>query len=265
MHGPFRCKTMRCEVTPHKDANNPGATMTRPVILLTRPEASSRRMAAILFARFGDRTGVCISPLMEIRLDPRLPSLDGIKTLIFTSANGVAAYVAAKGPVSMTCYTVGDATAQAARDAGLRAISAGGDAEALIDRILEDDVPGPMLHLRGAHARGEIAERLSALGCPVSQAIVYTQNAIPLSEEAKDLLQGDAPVILPVFSPRSATLLGNGPVRAMIYVVAMSDAVATSLHLKVESCVVAAKPDFESVTAEINLLLETTPWRRKLY
>ncbi|MGR3506608.1 MAG: uroporphyrinogen-III synthase [Paracoccaceae bacterium] len=239
--------------------------MTRPVILLTRPEASSRRMAGILFARFGDRAGICISPLMEIRLDPRLPSLDGIKTLIFTSANGVAAYVAANGPMSLACYTVGEATAQAARDAGLRAISAGGNAEALIARILEDDVTGPMLHLRGTHARGEVAERLSALGCPVSQAIVYTQNAIPLSEEARDLLGGDGPVILPVFSPRSATLLGSGPVRAKLYIVAMSDAVAASLHLNVESCVIAAKPDFESVASEINLLLENQPWRRNLH
>jgi len=52
-------------------------------------------MAALLAAKFGERVGFCISPVMEIVPDPRLPALDGIRTLIFTSANGVAAYVAA--------------------------------------------------------------------------------------------------------------------------------------------------------------------------
>ena len=235
--------------------------MTRPVILLTRPEASSRRMASLLAAKFGDRVGFCISPLMEIVLDPRLPDLDGIRTLIFTSANGVAAYVAANGPRTLPCYTVGDATAHAAQDAGLRAISAGGDAEALIDRITADGATGPMLHLRGAHARGDIAERLSAQGCPVSQAIVYSQNARPLTEEALALLHGTDPVILPLFSPRSAALMGDGPVSAPLYVIAMSRNVADALRFEVEHCTVAAHPDFEAVTEAIGALLESTPWQ----
>lgn len=235
--------------------------MTRPVILLTRPEASSRRMAALLAARFGDKVDFCISPLMDIALDPRLPDLDGIRTLIFTSVNGVAAYVGAHGPKALPCYTVGDATAHAAHEAGLRVTSAGGDAEALIARIIVDGAPGPMLHLRGAHARGEIAERLSAAGCPVSQAIVYSQNARPLSDAASVLLQGSRPVILPLFSPRSASLLGHGPVVAPVYVIAMSRNVANSVRFEVEDCIVADHPDFETVTEAISTLLESAPWQ----
>lgn len=218
-------------------------------------------MAAILAARFGERAGICISPLMEIRLDPRLPDLDGIRHLVFTSANAVAAYVAAKGPKDLPCYTVGDATARAAEEAGLRAISAGGDAEALIRRILADGARGPMLHLRGAHARGDVADRLSAQGCPVSEAIVYAQHARPLTDEARALLGGSAPVILPVFSPRSAILLGDTPVAAPVYLVAMSQAVAESLHFEVEQCFIAPHPDFETVAGLIAALLETEPWR----
>jgi uroporphyrinogen-III synthase len=218
-------------------------------------------MAAVLGVTFENRVDICISPLMEIVLDPRLPSLDGIRTLIFTSAHGVAAYLAAKGPSDLPCYTVGDATAHAAREAGLPTTSAGGDAEALIARIITDGATGPMLHLRGAHAAGEIAERLSALGCPVSQAIVYTQNARPLSSEAAVLLQGTGPVILPLFSPRSARLIGDGPVAAPVYVVAMSQNVADALRLEVVACRVAARPDFESVMAEIGGFLKRMPWR----
>ena len=237
--------------------------MTRPVILLTRPEASSRRMAAILAARFGDRVDLCLSPLMNIVLDARLPYLDGIRTLIFTSANGVAAYMAAQGPKTLPCYTVGDATAHAAQEAGLRATSAGGDAEALIARIIADHAPGPMLHLRGAHARGDIAERLSAQGCPVSQAIVYHQYAQPLSDHAASLLQGDRPVILPLFSPRSATLLANATITAPVYVVAMSSNVADSVRFPVEHGVIAPHPDFENVTEAIEGLLVSAPWQDK--
>jgi len=235
--------------------------MTQPVILLTRPEASSRRMAGIWAALFGDQVSFCISPLMDIRFDPRLPDLSGIKTLIFTSTNGVAAYVEAKGPTNLPCYTVGDATARAAREAGMQAVSAGGNADSLVARILEDQAHGPMLHLRGAHARGEIAERLSSQGCPVSQAIVYSQHAMPLNIQAQSLLAGDTPVILPLFSPRTATLMGAGPFAAPVYVVAMSEAVITALLFEVDHYVIAAHPDFEAVTTEIGALLEKAPWR----
>lgn len=220
-------------------------------------------MAALLAARFGDRVDICISPLMTIAFDPRLPDLDGIRTLIFTSANGVAAYLAANGPRTLPCYTVGDATAHAAQEAGLRATSASGDAEALIARIMADHAPGPMLHLRGAHARGDIAERLSAQGCPVSQAIVYHQHAQPLTDQAASLLQGDRPVILPLFSPRSATLLGNATITAPVYVVAMSSNVAAALRFPVEHCVIAPHPDFENVTDAMDALLASAPWQDK--
>ena len=237
--------------------------MTRPVILLTRPEPSSRRMAAILSARFGDGIDLCLSPLMDIVLDARLPDLDGIRTLIFTSANGVAAYVAAQGPKTLPCYTVGDATAHAAQEAGLRATSAGGDAEALIARIIADKAPGPMLHLHGAHTRGDIAQRLSALGFPVSQAIVYQQNAQPLSDQATSLLQGTRPVILPLFSPRSATFLANATIIAPVYVVAISRNVADCLRFPVEHNVIAPHPDVEHMTDAIEGLLLSAPWRDK--
>lgn len=234
--------------------------MARPVILLTRPEASSHKMARIWSERFGHDVSFCISPLMRISFEPKLPDLDAIKTLIFTSVNGVAGYVSAGGPRNLPCYTVGDATARAARDAGLQAISAGGDAESLIRLILADGAEGPMLHLRGAHARGDVAERLSKQGCPVAQTIIYTQRDVPLNTEAKALLNGTVPVLLPVFSPRSALLLGSGPVNAPTYVIAMSGTVAGSVRLNYEHCTIAAHPDFESVTMALAALLDAKPW-----
>lgn len=234
--------------------------MARPVILLTRPEASSHKLARIWSDRFGNRVTFCIAPLMSISFEPKLPNLDGIKTLIFTSANGVAGYIGAGGPRNLPCYTVGDVTARAAKDAGLQAVSAGGDAGALIRLILRDGAQGPMLHLRGAHARGEIAERLSMQGCPVAQTIIYTQHDVPLNAEARALLDGTAPVLLPIFSPRSAILLGSGPMKAPTYVIAMSGTVASSVRFEFKHCIIAAHPDFESVTMALTKVLDAKPW-----
>jgi uroporphyrinogen-III synthase len=87
----------------------------------------------------------------------------------------------------------------------------------------------PLLHLRGRHARGDIAGQLGAAGLPVREQIVYDQKSLPLSDAALACLKGPAPVIVPLFSPRSARLFAGaypGPVAA---VAAISHAVADAL------------------------------------
>ena len=134
----------------------------------------------------------------------------------------------------------------------------------MLARIKQDNPAVPMLHVRGAHARGDIAERLGALGFPVAQAIVYHQNALTLTEEAKSLLDGDSPVILPLFSPRSAALMGSAPVSARVYAVAMSEATANALRFDVEQMHIASHPDFESMAKAVADLLDTAPWDKEI-
>ena len=95
----------------------------------------------------------------------------------------------------------------------------------------------------------------------MSQAMVYSQNGRPLSDVAAALLQGDGPVILPLFSPRSATLMGHGPFHAPVYVIAMSRNVADSVRFDVEHCIVSDHPDFETVADAIGALLDLAPWQ----
>lgn len=234
--------------------------MIKPVILLTRPEESSRSLIAVLAPILGDRVSWCVSPLMDIVLDPQLPDLSGIKTLVFTSRHGVDAYVAAGGPRDLRCYTVGDATARTARAAGLHAISASGDADALVARILADSDDGPMLHLRGEHARGDIAHRLRQAGRIAAEQVVYAQRPRPLNAGAQTALVGEIPVILPLFSPRSAALLGAGPVAAPVYVIAMSDAIMRALQVNIAGCRVTAQPDNASMTAALVEMVDSAPW-----
>ncbi|MEZ5753456.1 MAG: uroporphyrinogen-III synthase [Paracoccaceae bacterium] len=199
-------------------------------ILLTRPSAQSHRFAAELAARFGAALDPVISPLMSTRmLDVEWPHAD-YSALILTSETGAAAAGQLRQggrSLPMRAICVGDRTAASAQSAGFTAESAAGDAEALLARILASNDPGPFLHLRGSDARGDIVPRLVAKGRPAQAAIVYEQIPQDLNSQARSLLQGTTPLVVPVFSPRSADLLArNGPFTAPLWIAAISSAAA---------------------------------------
>lgn len=196
--------------------------------LLTRPTAQSDRFAAALIARFGDRLAVTTSPLIAPEfLRPPIPER-AYTALILTSETGATSATGFSG-LPRRAYCVGDRTAETARSLGFTAVSANGDATALIALIRASGEAGPLLHLRGQDARGDIAATLTAASVPTDQAITYDQRPQALSPAARALLNGSAPVLVPLFSPRSATLLaGQGPFRAPLWVAALSPAVAAA-------------------------------------
>lgn len=173
----------------------------RPVILLTRPAPDCADTARQLAERTGLR--VVQSPLIALIPADALPDLSGASTLIFTSRNGVRTYAALGGP-PMPAVCVGQATADAARAIGCDARAMGGDAEALVAALLDDPRGAPFLHLRGTAARGDIAARLAAAGIAAGEAVIYDQPLHDLTDEARALLDGSAPVIVPLYSPRTA-------------------------------------------------------------
>jgi len=217
-------------------------------LLLTRPEAQSDRFSADLAARFGARLRIIPSPVMRLRLlEPARPE-GTFGTLILTSETGAEAAVrfrAAGWALPGRAVCVGDKTAAVARAGGIVAQSAQGDAEALIAMILSAADEGPYLHLRGREARGDIAPRLSAKGRKAEALVVYEQVAQDLKPEARSVLSDRLPVIVPVFSPRSAALLADqGPFSAPLIVVAISAAAAAAAErlspLRIE---VVSRPD----------------------
>lgn len=202
----------------------------RPVLLLTRPRAQSERFAAEAAERLG-HPPVVIAPLIEIAPRPidRAPAAYG--TLLFTSENGVAAFAAQSGLRDRPAVCVGPRTEAAARAEGFEArwVSAeGGDAEALIRAILAERPPEPLLHLRGSHAAASLRTRLGAAGLACDEAVVYAQNCVPLSPEGVAALKATAPVVLPLFSPRSAALAAEAAAGAAapLHPVAISEAAA---------------------------------------
>src|SRR4029434_1828997 len=85
-------------------------------ILITRPIEDARPLADALEERGIE---VLIEPLLEIRhLEDAEIDLDGVQTLLFTSANGVRAFAALSPRRDLKAFTVGDGSAEAARQAG---------------------------------------------------------------------------------------------------------------------------------------------------
>lgn len=197
------------------------------MLLLTRPRAASEALAQ----RLDLPVDVVISPILEIEgraLDAHVTA----KTLIFSSAQGVAEAAHQGIDRTLPVFTVGETTAAAARTAGWQAQSAGRTADELVDHLTQNPPPTPLLHLHGVHTRGEIARRLTAAGLPTEARVIYDQTPRPLNFEAIRVLNAAQPVILPVFSPRTAVLLSEAvkPL-APLHVIALSSAVAEEFHV----------------------------------
>jgi len=199
-------------------------------ILITRPRPAADAFAGQVRARLGAGVMVLVSPVMRIEpLADAVGDLTGAGTLVLSSAHAVAAL--GRAPAGMLCYCVGGATAEAARAAGFQAVAAGGSARDLVAQIVADRPPGPILHLRGEHVAADIAGRLRKAGIKAREAVVYRQTPMDLSPAAQAVLRGDAPVIVPLFSPRSARLFfaqADGW-RAPLHVAAISDNAARAV------------------------------------
>lgn len=221
---------------------------SRAPILLTRPPAQNARFAAMLG---GER--VVLSPLIVPRyFSPKLPEADCV---IFTSETAVRAGVARRA------WCVGDRTAQAARAAGYQACSAGGDADALVAAIIAAAERGPMLHLRGRIARGNVAARLVAAGIPASEAIVYELEPQPLTPEAQVLLAGTDPVLVPLFSPDSARRFADAAkgCAAPVRFACLSAAVAAAAP-PAQDVQIAAEPDACAMLTLIAAMQSLETW-----
>lgn len=220
-----------------------------PTVLLTRPEDSSRRFAAGL-ADLG--LPIVISPILEIvPLAHDAAAVAAARGLVFTSAHAVPAAGEGGG---RRAICVGPATGEAARRAGFDVIEGPGDAAGMMPLL---DALGPgWLHLRGAH----VAQVL-----PVPAVVVYDQRARPLSAEAGELLGGAAPVILPLFSPRSAGLVLSATrnARAPLWLAAISPAARAAWVGPAAREATATTPDAPGVRRAVATLVGTEYSRRR--
>ncbi len=194
-----------------------------------------------------------ISPLTEIvSLGSGEIALDGVAGLIFTSQNGVRAFLQRSGRRDIPAWCVGDRTAAVAAGAGLRASSAGGDGASLAALLLEKGIRGPLLHLRGAQQAFDLVGALSRAGLSARDEVIYEQRPLPLTDAARGLLGSSAPVLAPLFSPGAARLFRDATVgvRAPLYLFALSAAVGAALSdCACTALKIASRPDAEAMMA----------------
>lgn len=213
-------------------------------LLMTRPHAQSEEFAHACRSALGPDLPIVISPLQRIEYTAQPPDGEG-ETLIFTSVHGVRAYTTHLKAAGRVAYCVGGKTMQAAGEAGFRAISASGTSRQLIDRILRDAPSGPLLHAAGLHTRGDIVETLRKNGLNASRSIVYSQIRHRLSDLALQMLSAGVPVVVPLFSPRSAAIFQDQvPKASGARIVCISAATMDQLRPDAFRAVVAvAQPD----------------------
>ncbi|WP_342586077.1 uroporphyrinogen-III synthase [Leisingera sp. ANG-M1] len=219
---------------------------------MTRPLAAAKRFTAGLPADARAGLQVVHAPLIEIRPAGTPVQLDGAKGVIFTSANGVET-ASRETTARLPAYCVGERTAQAAMETGWTASCAGICADELVAALLQQRPEGPLLHLRGAHARGNIAQRLEDAGLPCREQVVYDQVLLPLTEEAQAVLSAQNDVIVPLFSPRTARHFANlcGDA-ANLHLIALSQAVAEPLKgLNCKALRVSKAPAAKAMAAAV--------------
>ncbi|MBA4492167.1 uroporphyrinogen-III synthase [Paracoccus sp. S1E-3] len=221
--------------------------MTAPLCLLTRPLAQSRAFAAEI-----PEVECLIAPVLRIEGlpfdDARLATAPG---LVFTSANAVPFAGPGQGRRALA---VGPQTAAAARAAGFAVEEGPGDALGLLPLL---DGRRDWLHLHGRHR---------ARVLPVEGIAVYDQVPQPLSDAARAALAAARPLILPLFSPRSAALL-SGSVEgaaAAIAAVAISARADAAYRGPASLRIVADRPEGAAMRRAILLLAlgerSRTPW-----
>lgn len=157
----------------------------------------------------GKNINSLISPILKIQtLRPKIdPNQYG--AFIFSSRNGVMAANQLFNLQGRKAFVVGNKTAKIASNLGMRTYSADGNSGDLLNLIIQKHPVEKLLFLRGEYATGSVAETLNSIGLETESVVVYRQHAQKLSPEAQGALCGFDPVLIPLFSPRSAALMGS--------------------------------------------------------
>ena len=117
-----------------------------------------------------------VEPVLEIQPVGEAPDLQGVCALAFTSRNGVRAFAALTPERGLPVFAVGDATAEAAREAGFGDVaSASGDVAALADLIASrrDALQGQVFYAAPEEPAGDLVGALASHGVEARRQVVY--------------------------------------------------------------------------------------------
>ncbi len=237
----------------------------KAVLLLTRPDVGNARFRAQLSRELRSHLLIIEHPLITIT--PLVTSLDlsGTDRVIFTSQTAVQA-ASNLTDQRVPSFCVGRQTTKAACQAGWRAKMLGLDSAALVEALLTRPLVDHILHLRGAHTRGNIVSKLVSAGYHCDEVAIYDQVLQPISQDVLDLLTSETPVIVPLFSPRAAQYFAeNTPQARNLTLIALSDAVAAPLQsLHYEALHVSKIPEAVAMVDILTNIVAQSPGSQAL-
>lgn len=236
--------------------NNP-STPSYP-LLMTRPKGASERFVAALPQHVRDRVMPLISPLLDIQPTGAPVPMQDDDAAIFTSSNGVAFGPDGNG---RTAFCLGERTTQSAIERGWDARTVGATADELVAELTQNRPNHKLIHLSGVHTRGNVAARLRASKLNAQAIAVYHQHLLPLTNEATTVLTGGTPVLVPLFSPRTAIqFFADAPTMSNAIILAISAAVAdTSPHSLRPNIQIANAPNAAAMGDALECALDALP------
>lgn len=174
-------------------------------VLISRPMTDAEALKQAVLS-MDSEAQVVLAPAIEIVpmaydvLDERFDAL------ILTSKHAAAAAAAIAPDARVFC--VGDTTAQAAVDLGLKTTSAAGNAQTLIDLVRKSEV-SKALYLRGAHVHTDLETELNSAGIETKSTIVYRQSDCVFSPQILHDIAQAPTLLVPVYSARSAKIVSQ--------------------------------------------------------
>ena len=238
-------------------------------VLITRSQPGASRTATRL-AALGYEAIVspvaARAPLMSA--EALNAALTGAPALALTSAHAARALAETDLDRETPVFAVGDATAEAASEAGFTAVeSASGDVSALARLIERAGVTG-VVHVRGEETAGDLSAELAEARTAVVEAIAYRMApAEALSDSAAARLGAREIAAVLIHSPSGARrylalarAAGLGAAARATPVAAISEAAATPLRQAgLSPIAVAASPDEDGL---IDALIGLAPAQR---
>ena len=240
----FHCIVGSIGVAFQHMTNNPD--QENVILLLTRPLDGNERFC-LKIKHLLYSCEILDNPIQKIDFLPSLSEVNKNSVLIFTSANGLRA--AKKNNLSnKKCFVVGANTKKIAVSFGYDVLGVSKDQENLLKLIKSKKPTESMVHIRGKHTVGNLCDALKRNQFSCLDIIGYNQEPLKIKKQNLQKIQSGRPVILPIFSSRSAKLLQSNLDLTGFNVIAISEAVAKIVTgVELGELLVSKKPDLNSM------------------
>lgn len=224
--------------------NNPD--QENVILLLTRPLGGNERFC-LKIKHLLYSCEILDNPIQKIDFLPSLSKVNKNSVLIFTSANGLRA-AKKHNLINKKCFVVGANTKKIAVSFGYDVLGFSKDQENLLKLIKSKKPTESMVHIRGKHTVGNLCDALKRNQFSCLDIIGYNQEPLKIKKQNLQKIHSGRPVILPIFSSRSAELLQSNLDLTGFNVIAISEAVAKIITgVELGELVISKKPDLNSM------------------